>query len=147
MKEKKVTRYYRRANWCWRHHIPVLPGLIMRICRVLYAIDLPYTAEIGENVVFQHNGLGSVIHSRAVIGAGTEIYQNVTIGGRNGRGHPEIGKNVFIGAGACILGGITIGDDAVIGANATVIENVPRGGVVVGDKARLVGIKESVING
>lgn len=146
MKEKKITRYFRRANWCWKHHIPVLPGLIMRVCRVIYSIDLPYTCEIGKNVVFQHNGLGCVIHSRAVIGEGTEIYQNVTIGGRNGRGHPIIGKNVFIGAGACILGGITIGDNAIIGANSTVIEDVPEGGVVVGNKAKLIKCNKSIDN-
>lgn len=144
MKEKKITRYFRKANWCWKHHIPVLPGLIMRVCRVIYSIDLPYTCEIGKNVVFQHNGLGCVIHSRAVIGEGTEIYQNVTIGGRNGRGHPVIGKNVFVGAGACILGGITIGDNAIIGANSTVIEDVPEGGVVVGNKAKLIKCKKSI---
>lgn len=144
MKEKKITRCFRKANWCWKHHIPVLPGLIMRVCRVIYSIDLPYTCEIGKNVVFQHNGLGCVIHSRAVIGEGTEIYQNVTIGGRNGRGHPVIGKNVFVGAGACILGGITIGDNAIIGANSTVIEDVPEGGVVVGNKAKLIKCKKSI---
>lgn len=138
MKEKKITRYYRKANWCYKHKIPLIPGLIMRMCRVIYSIDLPYTCEIGKNVIFQHNGLGCVIHNKAVIGDGTEIYQNVTIGGRNGRGHPVIGKNVFIGAGACILGGITVGDNAVIGANATIIENVPENAVVVGEKARII---------
>lgn len=138
MREKKITRYYRKANWCWRHHIPIIPGLLMRICRVLYSVDLPYTCKIGKNVEFQHNGLGCVVHSRAEIGEGTKSYQNVTIGGRNDRGYPIIGKNVFIGAGACVLGGIIVGDNAVIGANATVIENVPDGSVVVGCKARIV---------
>ncbi len=138
MREKKVTRYYRKANWLWQHNVKILPGLIMRICRVLYACDIPYTCEIGRNVVFQHNGLGVVVHSKAVIGEGTQIYQNVTIGGRNGRGHPIIGKNVFIGAGACVLGGISVGDNAVIGANATVIDDVPVGAVVVGNKARII---------
>jgi serine O-acetyltransferase len=142
MREKKITRYYRKANWLWKHHIPFLPGLLMRVCRVLYAIDLPYTCEIGKYVVFQHNGLGCVVHSKAVIGDRTEIYQNVTIGGRNGRGHPIIGADVFIGAGACILGGITVGDRAIIGANTTVIEDVPVGGVVVGEKSRIIKIRE-----
>lgn len=135
MREKKITRYYRKANWCYRHHIPVIPGFLMRLCRLIYSIDIPYTCVLGRNVVFEHNGLGCV---RAEIGEGTQIYQNVTIGGRNGRGHPIIGKNVFIGAGACVLGGITIGDNAVIGANATVISDVPAGAVVVGDKARII---------
>ncbi len=143
MREKKITRYYRHANRLWRHHIPLLPGFIMRICRVLYGIDLPYTCTIGKNVVFEHNGLGCVIHSQAVIGDGCQIYQNVTIGGRNGRGHPVIGKNVFIGAGAVILGGITIGDNSVIGANATVLTDVPPGSVVVGPKATVVKTLEN----
>jgi serine O-acetyltransferase len=138
MKEKKITRYYRFANKCWKRHIPLLPGIIMRLCRVLYSIDLPYTCEIGKNVTFEHNGLGCVIHSKAVIGENTMVYQNVTIGGRNGRGHPVIGKNCFIGAGACILGGITIGDNCMIGANATVIEDVPSNSTVVGPKAIII---------
>lgn len=138
MKEKKITRYYRKANWLWRHNIPFLPGFIMRVCRVLYSCDIPYTCVIGKNVVFQHNGLGCVVHSKVEIGEGTEIYQNVTIGGRNGRGHPKVGKNVFIGAGACILGGVTVGDNAVIGANATVIEDVPQNATVVGYKAKVI---------
>lgn len=142
MREKKVTRYFRKANWLWKHHVPFLPGFIMRLCRVLYSCDLPYTCKIGKGVVFQHNGLGCVIHSRAEIGDGTEIYQNVTIGGRNGRGHPVIGKNVFIGAGACVLGGIVIGDNSVIGANATVIDDVPANSVVVGPKANVVKLRD-----
>ena len=123
-------------------HIPLLPGLIMRICRVIYSIDIPYTCQIGSNVVFQHNGLGCVIHSKAVIGDNTVIYQNVTIGGRNGRGHPVIGKNCLIGAGACILGGVTIGDNVMIGANATVVTDVPSNSTVVGEKARIIRTQE-----
>lgn len=138
MKEKKITRYYRLANGLWRKGCPLLPGFIMRLCRVIYSIDLPYTCEIGRGVEFQHNGLGCVIHSKAVIGENTKIYQNVTIGGRNGRGHPTIGKNCFIGAGACILGGVTIGNNVTIGANATVIEDVPDNAVVVGPKASII---------
>lgn len=138
MKEKKITRYYRIANNLWKKKIPVLPALIMKACRVIYSIDLPYTCKIGNNVVFKHNGLGCVIHQDAEIGDNTVIYQNVSIAGRNGRGVPVIGKNCFIGAGACILGGIVIGDGAMIGANATVIDDVPAGATVVGIKARII---------
>lgn len=138
MNEKKITKYYRISNWLWKRHIPLIPGIIMRLCRVIYSVDIPYTCTIGRNVVFQHNGLGCVIHSKAVIGDNTVIYQNVTIGGRNGRGHPVIGKNCFIGAGACVLGGITVGDNVMIGANATVITDVPSNATVVGEKARII---------
>lgn len=138
MKEKKITRYFRVANLLWKKGIPFFPGFIMRVCRVLYSVELPYTCSIGENVVFKHNGLGCVIHQNAIIGKNTVIYQNVSIAGRNGRGVPKIGNNCFIGAGACILGGVIIGDDAKIGANATVIEDVPPGATVVGCKARII---------
>lgn len=63
----------------------------------------PYTCEIGQDVVFAYNGLGCVIHGNAKIGNGSKIYQNITIGGRNGRGFPIIGDNVFIGANYLIL--------------------------------------------
>lgn len=142
-KEKKITRYYRIANKAWKKNVPLLPEVIMRVCRVLYSIDLPYTCVLGENVVFQHNGLGCVIHSKAEIGEDTVIYQNVTIGGRNGRGHPVIGCNCFIGAGACILGGVTIGDNCMIGANATVIDDIPNNSTVVGPKAHIVERKDN----
>lgn len=138
MKETKITRYFRIANLCWRKRIPLIPGLITRYIRVVYSVDLPYTCKIGKNVTFKHNGLGVVVHQDAEIGDNTVIYQNVSIAGRNNRGVPKIGKDCFIGAGACILGGIKIGDGAMIGANATVIEDVPANATVVGEKARII---------
>ena len=66
------------------------------------------------------------------------LYQNVTLGGRNGKGGPIIGKNCIIGAGACVLGEITIGDNVNIGANAVVLEDVPENCTVVGVPAKIV---------
>lgn len=134
-------RKYRLMHKLYKRNIPVLPGLIMRYIRVVYSCDLPYKCELGNNVILKHNGLGVVIHPKAIVGEGTLIYQNVSIAGRNNRGVPIIGKNVFIGAGACVLGGVTIGDNAVIGANAVVITDVAPGDVVVGIPAKVVNKK------
>jgi serine O-acetyltransferase len=129
----------------YTHKIPFLPKLIYYLIRIIFACDLPYTARIGNNVGFFHNGLGVVIHRNTVIGQGTYIYQNVTIGG-NGKtaalnGVPTIGENVFIGAGAVIMGPITIGNNAKIGANAVVTKSVPEYGVALGAPAKIVRIE------
>lgn len=125
-------------NYLHQKKIPFIPGFLMRYIRVIYSCDLPPQCILGQGVLLKHNGLGVVIHPKAVIGEYTQIYQNVSIAGRNNRGTPIIGKRVFIGAGACILGGITIGDDAVIGANSVVIDDVPSNAVVVGIPGKIV---------
>lgn len=114
----------------------LVPALLYRIIRVVFSCELPYNTIIGRNTLFIHNGLGCVVHPKAVIGEGCRIYQNVTIGGRNGSGAPIIGNNVVIYAGACVLGGIRIGDNAQIGANAVVIRDVAEGTVVGGIPAK-----------
>lgn len=114
----------------------LVPALLYRIIRVVFSCELPYNTIIGRNTLFIHNGLGCVVHPNAVIGEGCRIYQNVTIGGRNGSGAPIIGNNVVIYAGACVLGGIRIGDNAQIGANAVVIRDVAEGTVVGGIPAK-----------
>lgn len=140
MKETKnsLISIYRLMNLLYKKRIPFLPGFLMRYIRVIYSCDLPYSCELGKGVLLVHNGLGVVIHPKAIIGDNTHIYQNVSIAGRNQRGSPIIGKRVFIGAGACVLGGITIGDDAVIGANSVVIDDVPPKAVVVGIPGKVV---------
>ena len=93
---------------------------------------------IGKNVILAHNGLGVVINRNAIIGEGSIIFQNVTIGGRDGRGAPIIGKNCFIGPGVCILGGVKIGNNVSIGANSIVINNIPDNTTVVAPLGRII---------
>ena len=114
----------------------LVPALLYRIIRVVFSCELPYNTIIGRNTLFIHNGLGGVVHPKAVIGEGCRIYQNVTIGGRNGSEAPIIGNNVVIYAGACVLGGIRIGDNAQVGANAVVIRDVAEGTVIGGIPAK-----------
>ncbi|WP_448567847.1 serine O-acetyltransferase [Thalassotalea ganghwensis] len=137
-----VVRLYYLSRRLYLRGIPILPQLLYKFIRVVFACDVKYTADIGDNVGFFHNGLGVVIHKDATIGRGTRIYQNVTIGG-NGKeeesnGVPKIGQNVFIGAGAVLLGPISIGDNARIGANAVVINDVAANTTVVGIPAKPV---------
>ncbi len=137
-----VVRWYYLSRRLYLKGIPLLPNLIWKFIRVFFACDVKFTADIGPNVGFFHNGLGVVIHKDAKIGEGSVLYQNVTIGG-NGKsgdanGAPVIGKNVFIGAGAVILGPVTIGDGAKIGANSVVLQNVPAGATAVGVPAKIV---------
>ena len=94
---------------------------------------------MGSNIRFAHNGLGCVVNQNAKIGNNVSIGGNVVIGGRGGKGEtPNIEVNVLIGAGALILGGITIGQDSKIGAGAVVLKDVPHHSVAVGNPAHVI---------
>lgn len=142
MKSKKhncaVMRWYYLSKKLYNKKIPVLPQVIMKLIRIVFACEIPYWCNIGYNVILSHNGLGVVIHPGADIGNNVKILQNVTIGGRNGKGAPCIEDNVIIGAGACILGDITIGSNSQIGANAVVLNDIPPNSVVVGIPAKVI---------
>lgn len=132
-------RLYRFGHRCHKNNIPLLPGLISRYMRVVYSIDLSCSTEIGNGTSFVHNGLGCVVNPNAIIGDNVRVLQNVTIGGRGeGRGVPIIGDDVIIGCGACILGGVKIGNGCKIGANAVVLTDVPDNAVAVGIPARIL---------
>lgn len=108
--------------------------------RNVYGIELPYTVKLGRRVVFEHQG-GVVIHGNCEIGDGCHIRQGVTLGNRHLDAPfeaPKLGSNVNVGAGAKVLGGITVGDNASIGANAVVLSDVPAGDTVVGIPAKSI---------
>lgn len=132
MKLIRMMNYFHKNKMYW------VAGLIMRFIRIIYSCDIPPGIQIGKEVLFKHNGLGVVIHPASIIGDYTQIYQNVSIAGRHKRGAPIIGENVFVGAGACILGGVTIGNNVMIGANCVVISNIPDNAVVVGVPGKVI---------
>jgi serine O-acetyltransferase len=111
--------------------------------RNVYSIELTSETKVGKRLYIGHQG-GIVIHSKSVLGDDCIIRQNVTIGQvSHGPSDswpvaPQIGNRVHIGAGAVIVGGILIGDDAVIGANAVVMTDVPAGGTAFAPPARLM---------
>jgi len=101
---------------------------------------IPFEAAIGARVRFQHSLYGVFISQDAQIGDDAMIFQHVTIGSNyhraSNRGAPR--NNVLVGAGAVVVGGITVGDNVRIGANTTVVEDVPAGATVVGQRSRII---------
>ena len=130
--------FYRVSRWLYLHHIPVLPKLITLLIFLIYNSKIPYQAKIGRESTFGYGGMGVVIHSKST------ICQQVTIGGGNSRfpGVPVIGNNVYIAKGSIVMGGITIGNNVTIGANAVVTKPVPDNAIVAGVPAKILRIKE-----
>ena len=133
---------YRICHWLVEHRIPIFGEIIQRIVEVWTGVSIPADTTIGPGLMILHFG-GIVINSRAVIGRRCTLHHGVTIGNRvPGGPSPRIGDRVMIGVGANVLGGITIGHDVEIGANAVVIESLPDGAVAVGVPARVVRVKQ-----
>ena len=105
---------------------------------IITGADIPIDVQIGGGLLLLHPN-GVVIHPSARIGPNCLIFQQVTIGTRNGGGIPRIGGHVDIGAGAKILGAVRIGNHACIGANAVVLQDVPEGKTAVGIPAVIIG--------
>ncbi len=134
-----VVNWYRIAHWLHVRGVIGIPTLIDYLIRLVFACWLPHTARIGRNLVFGYGGLGIVIHSDAIIGDNVHIDQGVTIGGSGTQyGAPKIESDVYIGAGAKILGPITVGQGSIIGANAVVITDIPPRSVAVGVPSRII---------
>ena len=114
-----------------------------RFWSVVAGADIPLTCRLGGGLMLPHPN-GIVIHPLVEVGPNCLIFQQVTIGAGGGarRGVPKVGGHVDIGAGARILGGITIGDHARIGANAVVTIDVPAGATAMGVPARIVSKPE-----
>ncbi|WP_448789145.1 serine O-acetyltransferase [Bacteroides graminisolvens] len=114
--------------------------LLYRLIRWYYHCDIPYTLNI-KGVYFCHKGFGIVINGNSKIGKGTYIQHGVTIGSRddtNAIDAPIIGENCYIGAKATIIGCVTIGDNAKIGAGAVAVKDVPPGATAVGVPAKII---------
>ncbi len=127
------------------HRIPFIPKLVTLLIFLIYNSKVPYQARIGKGTKLGYGGIGVVIHSESVIGRNCSVGQQVTIGRGNSRypGVPVIGDNVHMHKGAIIYGGITVGDNAEIGANAVVNKPVPDNAVVAGVPAKIIRIKDA----
>lgn len=132
-----ALRLHRAARRLQALGIPLLPGLLTSLGVSLYRSWLHPEAELDEGVELGYGGLGIAIAARVRVGRGTFLSQQVTLGERpDVPGVPRLGRDVFIGTGAQVLGPVTVGDHARIGANAVVLEDVPPGAVVAGIPAR-----------
>lgn len=131
---------YRLSHWLWTHRLKFFGRLVSHIVRFLTGIEIHPAAKIDESLFIDH-GMGVVIGETAEIGRNVTLYHGVTLGGvslHKGKRHPTIEDNVVIGAGAKVLGAITVGSGSRIGANAVVVKPVPPNSVVVGVPGQVV---------
>jgi len=131
---------HRIAHWLWKRKLKLLARWNAQMSRFFTGIEIHPAAEIGNGLFIDH-GMGVVIGETSIIGNNVTMYHGVTLGGvslERGKRHPTIGDEVVIGAGAQILGAITIGNCSRIGANAVVVKDVPPDSVVVGVPGRIV---------
>ena len=142
---------HRVAHWLWQGRLHFLARMINHFARAITAIDIHPGAKVGRHLFIDHGF--TVIGETAEIGDGVTIYQCVTLGGtspfdgQGGKRHPTLCDGVVIGSGAQILGPITIGKAARIGANAVVTKDVPEGATMVGPVARPVPVEAEKVSG
>jgi len=133
--------FHRVAAWLWRHRLRLLARLLCHISRFFTGIEIHPGARIGRRFFIDH-GMGVVIGETAEIGDDVLVYQGAVLGGtslQKTKRHPTVEDNVVIGAGAMLLGPITVGKGARIGAGSVVVKPVPAGATIVGVPGRIVG--------
>lgn len=133
--------FHRLAHYLWKHRFRLPARFVSHYARFLTGIEIHPNAVIGKRFFIDH-GAGVVIGETAEIGDNVLIYQGVVLGGttlEKKKRHPTIGNNVVVGSAAILLGPITVGDGARIGANSVVVRSVPPGAIVVGVPGRVVG--------
>lgn len=132
---------HRLAHAAWRHGIPLLPALCRRWTVAACGADILPRADIGGGCILPHTP-GLVIGGFSVLGEDCTILHGVTLGEASfdTLDYPRLGDRVTVGAGATLLGGITVGDDAVIAAGAVVLADVPAGATAAGVPARVLRV-------
>jgi len=138
---------HRLSHRLWKNGFKLIARFISQLMRFLTGIEIHPGATLGQSFFIDH-GMGVVIGETAEVGNNVTLYHGVTLGGTSlhkVKRHPTIGDNVVIGAGAKVLGAITIGNNSRIGANAVVIKSTPPDSVVVGVPGQVV-IREHTIH-
>ena len=130
---------FRLAHWLYSKGWPRWAWFIARLNQALTAAELEYNAQVGPGLLISHPA-GVVLGRGSILGAKATLFQGVTLGAVDWhpdriKQFPKVGDNVFIFAGAKVLAGITVGNNAVIGANAVVASDVPEGAMALGNPA------------
>jgi len=134
---------HRLSHALWLLRVPVLPRVISYFTRFITGIEIHPGARLGSGLFIDH-GSGIVIGETAEVGEDVSIFQGVTLGGtstQKRKRHPTLGNRVVVGAGAKLIGAITIGDDVKIGAGSVVVTSVPSNATVVGVPGRVVALR------
>ncbi|KAH7436198.1 hypothetical protein KP509_05G007700 [Ceratopteris richardii] len=137
----QACQVHRIAHYLWNHGKKTLACVLQSRSSEVFGVDIHPAARIGKGILLDH-AAGVIIGETAVVGDNVAILHGVTLGGTGKQGgdrHPKIGSGVLIGARASIIGNITVGEDAKIGAGALVLTEVPPRTTAVGRPARLVG--------
>lgn len=131
---------HRISHRLWKWRVPVIPRMLSTFARFLTGIDIHPGATIGRRFFIDH-GMGVVIGETTEIGDDVLLYQGVTLGGTSSKAekrHPTLGRGVVVGAGAKVLGNITLGNYSKVGAGSVVVNDVPDRATVVGIPGRVV---------
>ena len=131
---------HRISHRLWNLGLPLFPRILSQLTRSLTGIEIHPGAKIGKGVFIDH-GMGVVIGETTEIGNRCLLYQGVTLGGTgkdHGKRHPTLSENVVVGAGAKVLGSITVGTNTRIGAGSVVVRDVEANSTVVGIPGRIV---------
>ena len=149
----KAVFFHYIAHKIWNFNFFLIARIISQLSRFLTGIEIHPAAKIGKNLFIDH-GMGVVFGETSEIGDNVTIYHGVTLGGIspaensleqvNLKRHPTIKNNVIIGSGAQVLGPITVGENARIGANTVILKNVPKYGTMVGNPAKNLNKDESI---
>ena len=131
---------HRLAHFLWSVKLKLIARIFSHLARVITGIEIHPGAQIGRRFFIDH-GMGVVIGETAIIGDDCTLYHGVTLGGttwKKGKRHPTLKDNVVIGAGAKILGPITLGNNSKIGSNAVVVTDIPNDSTAVGIPAKII---------
>lgn len=136
---------YRVANWCYRHHVPLIPSICRLFMFMFHGSRIPAKTQIGKGTKFTARGMGVIMNGDEVIGENCQIGHHVKMLRRNPyKECAHIGDRVWIGSGAVLMGNIRIGNDVIIGANAVVTKSVPSGCIIGGIPAKIIGHTENL---
>lgn len=131
---------YRVNHWLWNMDMPLTARFLSQLSRFFTGIEIHPGARIGRRLFIDH-GMGVVVGETTIVGDDVTLYQGVTLGGTGkdkGKRHPTLMNNVFVGAGANVLGNITIGENSRIGAGSVVLRDVPDNSTIVGVPGHIV---------
>lgn len=131
---------HRLAHFLWSIKLKLIARIFSHLARIITGIEIHPGAQIGRRFFIDH-GMGVVIGETAIIGDDCTLYHGVTLGGttwKKGKRHPTLKNNVVIGAGAKVLGPITLGNNSKIGSNAVVVTDIPNDSTAVGIPAKII---------